>query len=196
MDQERTVSELTADLFVSLDGFSAGRDGGQNWIGEYANPGPGFGKLVSDVLNEPQLIVVGRVTYDILAGFWSSATDGPALQMNSLPKVVFSKTLNEPLVWNNSRLAKHDLKEEITKLKKESKVPLRTIGSLSLVRSLIRFELVDRLRLVVFPVILGSDGTEPVFESFSRTRLQFLLSTVLDANELVLEYRPIPEPLG
>jgi dihydrofolate reductase len=190
--QEVKMSELTADMFVSLDGFSAGPGGSQNWIGEYANPGREFGDLINDVLNEPQTIIVGRVTYQVLAGFWPSAAEGPTMQMNRLPKVVFSRTLDEPLAWNNSRLAKRDLEEEITAMKEESEVPLRTIGSISLVRSLMQLRLVDRLRLVVFPVILGSEGREPIFQSLDLTRLKLLRSQVLDANELVLEYQPEP----
>jgi dihydrofolate reductase len=95
------MRELTADMFVSLDGFASDAGGGQNWIRSYF--GPEFGTFIRSVLDEPQLMIMGRVTYQILSRYWPAATEEPAPRMNSLPKLVFSKTLNEPLAWNNAR---------------------------------------------------------------------------------------------
>ena len=82
--------------------------------------------------------------------------------------MVFSRTLRKVLEWNNSRLAKADLVEEVRSLKTSTDDPLRTIGSLSVVKALLEAGVVDRLRLVVFPQILGGTGREPVFPA-SRT---------------------------
>jgi len=110
--------------------------------------------------------------------------------MSELPKVVFSRTLREPLAWDNSRVAKADLVEEVRRLKAESDAPLRTIGSLSVVKALLEARMVDRLRLTVFPLILGSTGREPVFAGLPNIRLELLDTEVLDARIVTLEYRP------
>src|SRR5258708_38989754 len=108
--------------------------------------------------------------------------------MNSLPKVVFSNTLDERLEWN-AGLVKGDLAEEILALKRETGDPLRSIGSLTLVRGLIRLGLVDRLRLVVFPVVLGTAGSQPMFFRYDVTPLELEHTSVLDPNTFVLQYR-------
>lgn len=183
------MTELTADFFVSLDGFAAGADGGQNWIGEFF--GPEMMGYVQRILAQPQLIVVGRKTYQVLSGYWPTARESQAVHMNNLPKVVFSRTLEEPLNWSNARLATGDLADEILTLKRQPGPPLRSIGSLELVKSMMKLDLVDRLRLMVFPVVLGSAGREPIFEGLQQLRLQLADKTVLDSNVLVLEYRPV-----
>ena len=110
--------------------------------------------------------------------------------MNELPKVVFSGTLAEPLAWNNSRLAKGDLVEEVRSLKAGTDDPLRTIGSLSVVRVLMGAGLVDRPRLVVFPQILGDTGREPAFAGLPDINLELVGTDVLDGRLVTLEYRP------
>jgi dihydrofolate reductase len=85
----------------------------------------GFTKLVTDVLGEPQIIIMGRVTYEEMAPYWPSADLPIAARMKALPKLVFSRTLAEPLAWNNARLATRDLAEEIVALKREPARPSR-----------------------------------------------------------------------
>jgi dihydrofolate reductase len=80
----------------------------------------------------------------------------------------------------------------VTALKRESEVPLRTVGSLTLVRSLFGLNLVDRLRLAVFPLVLGPDGREPWFAGYQRAGLDLLASTVLDGRIVLVEYRRVP----
>src|ERR671932_2798188 len=109
--------------------------------------------------------------------------------MGELPKVVFSRTLREPLAWDNSRLAKADLVEEVRRLKAESDAPLRTIGSLSVVKGLLEARMVERLRLTVFPLILGSTGREPVFAGLPDIPLELVETEVLDARLVTLDYR-------
>jgi dihydrofolate reductase len=90
----------------------------------------------------------------------------------------------------NSRPAKADLVEEVQRLKAESDAPLRTIGSLSVVKALLEARMVDRLRLTVFPLILGSTGREPVFAGLPDIHLELVDTEVLDARLVTLEYRP------
>ena len=94
--------------------------------------------------------------------------------------MVFSRTLRKPLEWNNSRLAKADLVEEVRSLKTSTDDPLRTIGSLSVVKALLEAGVVDRLRLVVFPQILGGTGREPVFASLPDVDLEPVETDVLE----------------
>jgi dihydrofolate reductase len=182
------MPELTADMFVSIDGFAAGADGGQGWTFGYF--GPEFATFAQQVLAEPQIMIMGRVTYEIMARSWPSSPGPLAAPMNSLPKLVFSTTLAEPLAWNNARLAQHDLAEEIRTLKEQPGDPLRSIGSITLVRHLMAAGLVDRLRLIVFPHVLGQAGQEPVFAGYPETALTLASTTVLDSRLVVCEYRP------
>jgi dihydrofolate reductase len=182
------MRELTADMFVSLDGFAAGADGGQAWTFGYF--GPEFAAYAQRVLAEPQVMIMGRVTYEIMARAWPSSPDPLAGPMNSLPKLVFSATLAKPLAWSNSQLAGHGAVEEIRALKAQSGDPLRSIGSITLVRHLMGAGLVDRLRLVVFPHVLGQAGQEPVFAGYPETSLDLASTTVLDSRLVICEYRP------
>jgi dihydrofolate reductase len=181
------MRELTADLFISLDGFASG----VNQPPFFGYFGSELGKWVRDHLNQPQIIIMGRVTYQTLAGISASARDDANLRMSSLPKLVFSSTLEEPLVWKNTRVAKGDLAEEIATLKKESGDPLRSFGSITLVRRMMQLGLVDRLRLMVFPLTLGDAGREPIYAGYPQTGLELIQTKVLDSRLVLLEYRPV-----
>jgi len=133
---------------------------------------------------------MGRVTYQLLAGFSSSATDEASTRMTELPKVVVSNTLAEPLAWSNTRVIRGDLATAIRGLKQQSADPLRSIGSLSLVRSMVALGLVDRLRIMTFPLTLGQAGREPALAGYPRAALELVATTVLDSRLVLLEYRP------
>lgn len=180
------MPELTADLFVSLDGFAGGVDVGPF----FGYPGPDLDRWVRENLERPQVMIMGRVTYEALWKISSAATDEASRRMNDLPKVVFSNTLAAPLAWANSRLMRGDLAEGIRALKQRSGDPLRSIGSLSLVRSMIRLGQVDLLRVAVFPLVLGTSGREPAYAGYPQTHLELTGTTVLDSRIVMLEYRP------
>ena len=180
------MREVIADLFISLDGFASG-------IKEaafFGHSGQELANWVREHANQPQLIIMGRVTYELLAGFSAHATDETSARLTSLPKLVFSRTLEEPLVWKNTRLAKGGVAAEIRALKQQQGDPLRSIGSISLVKSMMQLGLVDRLRLMVFPLVLGSAGREPIYAGYQRTSLQLMYTRVLDSRLILLEYRP------
>jgi len=178
------MGELIADLFVSLDGFAAGGD--QSFFGY---PGPELDSWVRDAVGQPQLLVMGRVTYEALAQISASATDEASTRMTELPKAVVSNTLAEPLAWSNTRLVRGGL-EAVRALKQQSPDPLRSIGSLSLVRSMVGLGLVDRLRIMMFPLTLGEAGREPALAGYPRAALDLLATRVLDSRLVLLEYRP------
>jgi dihydrofolate reductase len=182
-----TMREFIADLFISLDGFASG----VNEAAFFGYFGDGLGKWIQDHLNHGQLLVMWRITYEALAGFTPSATDELSLRMTELPKLVFSSTLKEPLSWKNTRLVTTSAANEIRALKQKPGDPLRSIGSVSLVKSMMQLGLVDRLRLMVFPVVLGTGGREPIYAGYSQTGLELVDHKVLDSRIVLLEYRPV-----
>jgi dihydrofolate reductase len=181
--------ELIADLFISLDGFARGADS-PAYFGYF---GPELEQAIHQELETPQLSLMGRVTYEALAKVASVAHDKVNDTMSRLPKAVVSNTLREPLSWSpsNTRLISGDGIQAIGRLKQEPGDPVRTIGSISLVRDLMQHGLVDRLRLTVFPIILGPRGREPLYEGFAHRELALVESRVLDSRLLRLEYRPV-----
>jgi dihydrofolate reductase len=181
------MRELTADLFISLDGFASGIDR-PPYFGYF---GPGLASWVRDHLAPPQLIVMGRTTYAALAQFVPSATDEVSARMNALAKLVFLNSLADPLAWKNTRLVKRPIADEIKALKQQRGDPLRSIGSISLVKSMMQQGLVDRLRLMVFPLILSSAGREPIYAGYSQAGLELINTKVLDSRVILLEYRPV-----
>lgn len=184
------MAELTADLFVTLDGFASGVDAGPF----FGFSGPELDSWVRDTLGQRQLVVMGRVTYEAMAEISAAATDEVSTGMNNLPKAVFSNTLQEPLAWANTRLIRGDLGQAIQELKRQSGDPLRSIGSVKLVKSMMELGLVDRLRVTFFPVILGDAGREPIFAGHSRAGLELVDTKVLDSRLVMLEYRPAGGP--
>jgi dihydrofolate reductase len=110
--------------------------------------------------------------------------------MTELPKLVFSRTLRKPLAWENTQLMKGSFADEMLALKQKTGETLRCIGSISLVKSMIQLGLVDRLRLMIFPLILGTAGREPIFATYARTSLKLVDTRVLDSRLILLEYRP------
>ena len=180
------MRELFADLFVSLDGFASGT----NEAAYFGCFGPELGNWVQRQLNEPQVILMGRVTYEALARFSASSTDEVSTRMSGLPKVVCSKTLPVPLAWKNTHVIRGAVAEEIRALKQQSGERIRTIGSIRLVKNLMELGLVDRLRLMVFPVILGKTGKELIFTDYSRVALELVNQEAIDRRLVLLEYRP------
>jgi dihydrofolate reductase len=181
------VRELIADLFISLDGFASGTDEAA-YFGYF---GRDLGNWVREQLDEHQVILMGRVTYEALARFAVSATDEVSARMRRLPKLVYSNTVCEPLAWSNTRLIKGDVGDAITALKQQEGDPLRSIGSIRLVKSLARLGLIDRFRLMVFPLILGKTGKEPIYADYPRVPLELIGTKVLDSRLVLLEYRPL-----
>lgn len=183
-DGRSDMSELTADLFVSLDGFASADD-----VGPYFGyGGPELDEWIQAELDKPQLVVLGRVTYEALANISSNSSD-PGSALTESPKAVVSSTLAEPLEWANTRLIAGDAVDVLPAVKRDSEVPMRTMGSISMVRNLTGAGLVDRLRLMVFPLTCGSAGGERIFEQGGVQRWELEQSTILDRRIVLLEYR-------
>ena len=131
---------------------------------------------------------MGRRTYQALAGLPDEARDASWVRMTELNKVVFSRTLEE-VQWANTRLCHVELVEEVRRLKAEAGVPLRTMGSISVGRQLIDAGLVDRVRLMTFPLLAGDAGREAAFADVASADLELLDHRALDGRILLVEYR-------
>ncbi len=173
-----------SDLFISLDGFAAGT----NEAAYFGYDGPDLARWVQAELNRPQVILMGRNTYSALAPIAAAATDPGSARIRELPKLVFSNTLKEPLQWNNSRVIAGDLAEQIHMLKQQPGDPIRSFGSIRLVQGMLELGLVDRLRLMIFPLLLGDTGREPIHAGLRRTALELAGTKVLDSRLVLLEY--------
>ncbi|WP_214412474.1 dihydrofolate reductase family protein [Sphaerisporangium fuscum] len=184
------MRKVIVSLFASLDGFATGANEEMDWV--TSNFGEDTAKYAYDQLFAADLLVLGRVTYEIMAGSWPSMSDevGFADRMNSLPKLVFSSTLKEPLTWNNATLAKDGPAEEIPRLKKEPGGDILVYGSVTLARSLVQAGLVDRFRLWVHPVALGGRGAAPIFAGYDKTQLRLTDTTLLSSGVVILDYEP------
>jgi dihydrofolate reductase len=182
--------QLIAELFVSLDGDAFSAKAGP-YFDLY---GPELGALIEERVAEPQELVMGRRTYQLLGGYAASpeSNDPLARPMDELPKTVLSHDASLPLQWTPARVVGGELPEVIGELKREPGPMLRMIGSVSVVRDLAAAQLLDQLRLVVFPIVLGPDGEEPIFAGHLRTNLELVASRVLDGRLLALDYRPLP----
>ena len=125
-----------------------------------------------------------------MSGFAATSDDESFAQLTAMSKVVFSSTLSEPLAWANTRLVGEDPVEAVRSLKAESTRGLRTIGSLTLCRSLLQAGLVDRFRVVVFPVITGSTGSDRIYDGYPDVALDMVTSRRFDGRIQLLEYVP------
>jgi len=179
------ASSLTVDIFISVDGW-AGSDGLPGYFGYL---GPQLEDWIMAELAAPQLVVMGRRTYQALAGLPDEAHGKSWGRIAGLDKVVFSRTLTHA-AWPNTRICSRDLVDEIQEMKAGGNLPVRTWGSLSLARQLIRAGLVDRLRLMTFPLIAGPSGRDAAFADMASADLELAGHRALDGRVLLVEYRP------
>jgi dihydrofolate reductase len=115
-----------------------------------------------------------------------AATD----ELTNASKVVFSSSLQDPLPWPNTRLVSGDAVEAVKEMKATGSAPMRTLGSLSLCRSLLQAGLVDRFRVVMFPVITGSTGYERIYDGYPDVALDMVSSRTFDGRIQLVEYVP------
>ena len=187
---------MVATLFASVDGYASDAPGeDMRWVTD------GLGEEMTAFglaqLRAADTLVLGRVTYEIFAGYWPTAGEEGgdfAELMNGIPKVVFSRTLEaEDVTWSNTRVARGELADEIGALKREpGKRDIAVSGSVELVCSLMSLGLVDRLQLQVHPVVLGAAAGKAIFDGYDTTALRLMEAVVLDERVVVLDYQPLP----
>jgi dihydrofolate reductase len=182
------MPSLTVDFIISLDGYAAA-DG---WPGYWGLEGPEYLAWVQEQSAHPHQVLMGARTYRLMSGFAADMPGEPGLAaLTALPKVVFSSTLAAPLSWANTELVDRDPVEAVREMKRDTSHPaLRTVGSLRLSRSLLEAGLVDRFRVVVFPVITGASGRERIFDGYPDVALQPVAHRTFDGRLQLLEYAP------
>lgn len=179
------MRKVVVSEFVSVDGVMEH----PNWTFPFGSEEQEKYKL--DELFASDALLLGRVTYEGFAGAWPSVTDevGFAARMNGLPKHVVSTTLQEPLEWNNSTIVKGDVAEEVSRLKQEPGGNILIGGSAQLVNTLMKQDLVDEYRLMVFPLVVGSG--ERLFGDGGDTKALSLVETkTFRSGVVVLTYLP------
>jgi dihydrofolate reductase len=186
------VGRIVVTEFVSLDGVIEDPGGAESyrhggWSFEIARGDEGD-KFKLDETRSSQALLLGRVTYEGFAKAWPSREGEFADKFNSMPKYVVSSTLETP-EWNNSTVLKGDVAEEVAALKQRLDGEIVVHGSARLVQALLEHDLVDELRLMVFPVVLG--GGKRIFgESSDKKRLRLVDSKTVGNGVLVLVYQP------
>jgi dihydrofolate reductase len=179
-----TMPELLIDFITSLDGCAAA-DG---WPGWWGLEGPEYLAWLGDSPEADYTVLMGANTYRLMSGFAAAGEPGTDA-LAGLSKVVFSTTLREA-EWANTQLVAQDPVESVRAMKDEGIRPMRTIGSLTLCRSLLEAGLVDRFRVVVFPVITGSTGRERIYDGYPDVALELISSRTFDDRIQLLEYVP------
>ena len=181
------MRKVIASELVSLDGVM---EAPERWHLPYSNDemaeANASGMAASDAM------LFGRVTYEEFAAFWpyQNSADQPFTDyLNSVPKFVVSTTLEEPLEWQNSTLIKGNVAEEIRELKQQPGKDISIVGSGTLVRSLLREDLLDELGLMVHPIVLGS-GKRLFEDEGDQKALELVDSKTFSTGVLYLTYRP------
>ena len=182
------MSSLMVDFIISLDGYAAA-DG---WPGFWGLEGPEYLGWLEDQAQHEHKALMGATTYRLMSGFAAQTPDEPGMAgLTAQPKVVFSSTLKGPLTWANTELVDGDPVEAVRDLKQDaSGPPMHTLGSLTLCRSLLEAGLVDRFRVVVFPVITGATGKERIFDGYPDVALVLVTNCTFDGRLQLLEYVP------
>jgi dihydrofolate reductase len=178
---------------VSLDGViqdPAGDEGFSRggWVGLIKDR-PGVSKLALDEALGAEALLLGRRSYEWMAGRWPSRSGELADRLNSMPKYVVSSTL-EDLDWSNSTVLKGDVVNEVSKLKQELEGDIVVVASFQLVRTLMEHELVDELRLKIYPVVLGA-GERLFGETSDKKPMRLVDVQTIDGDVAFLTYEPV-----
>jgi dihydrofolate reductase len=179
------MPELVVDFITSLDGYASA----EGWPGWWGLEGPEYLAWLGESPEADYLLLMGAKTYRLMHGFTKGGEPGTDV-LGGMSKVVFSSTLTEPLEWENSTLVAGDPTEAVRRMKETGDRSMRTIGSLTLCRSLLEAGLVDRFRVVIFPVITGATGSERIYDGYPDVALDMTDSRTFDGRIQLVEYAP------
>jgi dihydrofolate reductase len=182
--EEMLMPELLVDFVTSLDGYGAG----EGWPGWWGLEGPEYLEWLGERPEADYTVLMGANTYRLMSGLAEEGEPGTDALAGS-SKVVFSSTLKEPLTWPNTRLVSQDAVEVVKNMKDEN-ADMITMGSLTLCRSLLKAGLVDRFRVVVFPVITGTTGSDRIYDGYPDVGLEMVDNRTFDGRIQLLEYVP------
>lgn len=183
------MTKLIVFNAITLDGFFEGLNSDISWH----NVDEEFNEFAIENLNSISGLLFGRITYQLMASYWptkQSVEDDPlvASKMNSLPKYVVSKTLDK-VEWNNSKLIKENIMDEILKLKRREEKDLNIFGSGKLISSIIDLGLIDEFRIMLNPVVLGKGS--PLFSGInSKINLELIKTKTFKNGNVLLYYQP------
>lgn len=177
--------ELMVDFISSLDGYATS----EGWPGWWGLEGPEYLHWMGTQDPSGRLTLMVANTYRLMHGMAQEQSEGVDM-LGKIDKIVFSNSLAEPLEWDNTRLIRGDAVEAVRELKEHSDRPLATLGSLALSRSLLEAGLVDRFRVVVFPVITGRTGDTRLYDGFPDLLLELIETRTFDGGTQLLDYRP------
>jgi dihydrofolate reductase len=184
------VGRIVVTEFVSLDGVMEGPAGDDDFVrGAWSfevDRGEEGDKFKLDETLEAQALLLGRRTYEGFAAAWPSREGEFADKFNNMPKYVVSSTLEDP-EWNNTTVLKGDPQEEVSKLRSEQEGDIVVHGSAQLVHALVENDLVDEIRLMVFPVVLGT-GKRVFGETSDKKRLKLAHSKTVGDGVTILVY--------
>ena len=191
------MQTLMVDLITSLDGYASA----EGWPGWWGLEGPEYLAWLEEGVPEGGFVtLMGANTYRMMAQLSTDAAGGRGefrpeesdslTGLDAMDKVVFSSTVTEPPAWPNTRLVSGDAVEAVRAMKHDGDRPLRTLGSVTLARSLLTAGLVDRFRLVVFPVITGATGSERVYDGYPDVALELVEARTFDGRSQLLDYVP------
>jgi dihydrofolate reductase len=195
------MAKIVVSEFLTLDGVYQGPGGPDEdtsggfdkggWATNFDNEHPDDdGNVVLDSFEHTGGLLLGRRTYDNFAGFWPNvpADDPWGRFMNPWPKYVASRTLTEPLTWQNSTLISGDLPAAVNELRANPGKDIQVIGSGDLVQSLIANDLVDTYRLMVYPIVLGTG--KKLFRDGAEANLKLVDSFTTGGGTLILTFEP------
>jgi dihydrofolate reductase len=188
------MRKLVLFMHVSLDGFAADADSGLGWI-SYDSELQQYAQGIVDMVGSP---VYGRVTYELMAGYWPGVLNDPnasahskahAQWVDKATKFVFSRTMKKA-DWNNTIVINDNIAEEINKLKQQPGKDLVIFGSPGLAHSFMELDLIDEYQFTLNPVLLGSG--KHVYEHIkNKTNLKLIKSTALKSGVLGLHYAKV-----
>jgi len=189
------MGRIVVTEFISLDGVIEAPGGGEKfkhggWSFKF-NRGADGDKFKLDETLSSAALLLGRVTYEGFAAAWPSRDGEFADKFNSMPKYVVSSTLTKP-TWNNSTVLKGDVVDQVSKLKQKQDGNIVVHGSAMLVQTLLEHDLVDELRLMMFPVVLGG-GKRLFGETSDKKTLRLANSKVVGDGIAIFTYEPARE---
>jgi len=182
------MRKVVSWLFISLDGVV---EAPKEW--QFDVMDDDMIAAITSVTEAEDAMLMGRVTYQDWVPFWPTSTDEPyASHINKIPKYVVSRTLNDVEwgKWEKPTLIKDNLAAEINKLKQQSGKNISVSGSPTLVRSLIQEELLDELKLMIHPVVVGK-GKRLFTEDVDLTRMKLIDSKVTGTGVVIVTYQPV-----
>jgi dihydrofolate reductase len=189
------MRKVILSTHVTLDGFACGPNGELDWHFDHWNDE--MEEYVNEQTKNVDTILVGRVTYERMAAHWPRVVNNPTARrkdiefawlMNTLPKVVFSRTLQK-VEWNNSRVVDSNIDDEISRMKKLPGNDMILWGGVNIVQTFIQRKLIDEYNIWVAPVILGSG--KPIFKNVNKLDLHLVRSVEFSNGVVLFKYLPV-----